>query len=82
MHSMQWNPSLSATNCSSLYVNYYYCVDTPIDAAAQPNATSQWLPEWTPTSLPVQNTSDQVPEPTAPGAVSSCQSWYQAEEVI
>ncbi|KAK0630525.1 hypothetical protein B0T17DRAFT_636671 [Bombardia bombarda] len=77
---LQMNPSLVASNCTSLYVNYYYCVDTPFDSSTQPDATSQWLPGWTAAPLPVQNTSDIIPQPTAPGALAGCQSWYLVKQ--
>ncbi|KAL1867742.1 hypothetical protein VTK73DRAFT_4027 [Phialemonium thermophilum] len=73
---LAWNPAVGS-DCSGLYVNYYYCVDVPY-AGTLPNATTQVLPSWTPPSLPSLDPSVSLPSPTASGFPRDCQSWYQA----
>jgi hypothetical protein len=68
------------SDCRGLYVNYFYCVDVPLDQSILPNATSQILPAWTHVA-PQPLNSTFLPEPTAVGAPSDCQSWYLAEQV-
>ena len=77
--SLSWNPSVG-TNCTGLYVNWYYCVDGPMDQSNLPNATTQYLPGWTPIGLPEMN-STFAPYPVATGVISTCDSYYEADQV-
>ncbi|KAK3386683.1 hypothetical protein B0H63DRAFT_558330 [Podospora didyma] len=65
-----------AASCQ-VFVNYYYCVDAPYSTTLPP-ATTTIFPTFTTTDLPALNSTYDVPQPTAPGAVSNCMSWYQA----
>lgn len=79
-HGLSWNPSLGGTNRTGLYVNWYYCVDAPMDQSNLPNATTQYLPGWTPIGIPAMNSTFD-PFPLATGGVSTCQSYYEADQV-
>ena len=79
--SLKWNPAVGS-DCSGLYVNYFYCIDAPLDVASLPNATTQYFPAVSSLSrVTVTLNSTFVPEPTAPGAAADCQSWYIAQAV-
>ncbi|KAK3933515.1 hypothetical protein QBC46DRAFT_326379 [Diplogelasinospora grovesii] len=75
---LKWNPEVGS-DCSGLYVNYFYCIDAPIDVGSLPNATTQYFPALTTiASSTISLNSTFAPSPTAPGAASGCQSWYLA----
>ncbi|PYH98159.1 hypothetical protein BO71DRAFT_282154, partial [Aspergillus ellipticus CBS 707.79] len=74
---LEWNPAVG-TNCTALYVGWYYCIDAPM-AVNTSTATTQIIDGWTPAALPTMN-STFAPAPTVTGLISSCQAYYEANE--
>ncbi|KAJ5933735.1 carbohydrate-binding module family 50 protein [Penicillium verhagenii] len=75
---LDWNPAVG-TNCTSLYIAYYYCIDAPLTMDNSTATTQLLIAGWTAAALPTMN-STFAPSPTASGLISSCQSYYEADE--
>ncbi|KAH0531134.1 hypothetical protein TsFJ059_000005, partial [Trichoderma semiorbis] len=78
----EWNPAVG-TNCTSLYVNYYYCVSVPVPYTSLPNATSQYTVPAKSTLLPSTATSWNLTslsalQTTFTGAATGCPVLFPA----
>jgi hypothetical protein len=72
--SLSWNPSVGA-NCTSLFVNYYYCVVVPTAYTSLPNATTQYSATPGITALPTTGwnlSSFSMGQTTFTGAATAC----------
>jgi hypothetical protein len=70
---IKWNPAVGSV-CSSLFLNYYYCIGIPGTPTKKPTPTSR-KPSATP--KPTCNPSAPTPTPTQPGAICGCKKWHK-----
>ncbi|KAK2746208.1 hypothetical protein FQN57_003330 [Myotisia sp. PD_48] len=61
---IKWNPAVN-TDCSALWLGYYYCIGIP------------GTPTVKPTPTPTGCTSPGLPSPTQPGAICKCKKWHK-----
>lgn len=61
-NSYTWNPAVGS-DCSSLFLGYYYCVGVPGTPTSKPSVTS----------VPTTTSPPAGPTPTQTGIISSCE---------
>jgi hypothetical protein len=78
---LQWNPAVGS-NCSNLFVNYYYCVSVPTAYTDLPSATTQYTYTLGPDPTPTWDLSSlSALQTTFSGAVTPCAILFPAPQV-
>ncbi|KAK4031910.1 hypothetical protein C8A01DRAFT_41650 [Parachaetomium inaequale] len=77
---LQWNPAVGS-DCSNLFVNYYYCVSVPTAYTDLPPATTQYTYTLGPDPTPMWNlTSLSALQTTFSGAATPCAILFPAPQ--
>jgi hypothetical protein len=78
---LQWNPAVGS-NCSNLFVNYYYCVSVPTAYTDLPSATTQYTYTLGPDPTPTWDLSSlSALQTTFSGAATPCAILFPAPQV-